>query len=583
MVSLSSYFCLVNAFAFFLPWSIKAFALFPSSVVQNKRRQRVIREPCRQHRTTLTSTTSSSLSSSSSSPVNIEQTRPSGSSRWDSFDYYRHWYPVSWVDDLKPGIPEKMTLFDVDYAVAHDGKGKVMAFVDKCPHRQAALSEGRLTSTGYLQCAYHGWSFAPDTGICVQVPQSEAPRSTLYSPRSCATAIPARLHQDLIWLWPGPPLETYPDPPSIPEMDDPQFKVNKAVRDFPMIDYSLLVTNILDPDHGLFAHQATPFDMYVGSAEHPINVTQEFTDQGGWILQTSVPAVSKMIKRNAMGGLNKNNNNSNNGKDKKSKKNVGSSDPTISATSTFWAPTTVSLCRRNAKGETKFVTAFWVVPTGTGKSRFLSAGVGKMPFQVPRWIQHVTLNAFLDQDTLLVASQQPPLLQEEARQLQAALANPPSGDHKPLHFTARRDLFCYQSPTDKSVALLDQFWDATLARAPNRLRGLMALQQQGALQSTPDRTVVLDRETQHLNICPDSQGFVRNCKRIQFVSWAAAATWILFRHTLPRLFKSRAWPVTGFLVGLAARRLRQCFYYIYDKDKNQKKLATIPKKWKDPQ
>ena len=28
--------------------------------------------------------------------------------------------------------------------------------LDRCPHRAAALSEGRMTSSGDLQCAYHG-------------------------------------------------------------------------------------------------------------------------------------------------------------------------------------------------------------------------------------------------------------------------------------------------------------------------------------------------------------------------------------------------------------------------------------------
>ena len=35
------------------------------------------------------------------------------------------------------------------------GKGPV-AMMDRCPHRAAALSEGRLTSAGNLQCVYHG-------------------------------------------------------------------------------------------------------------------------------------------------------------------------------------------------------------------------------------------------------------------------------------------------------------------------------------------------------------------------------------------------------------------------------------------
>ena len=35
------------------------------------------------------------------------------------------------------------------------GQGPV-AMLDRCPHRAAALSEGRMTAAGNLQCAYHG-------------------------------------------------------------------------------------------------------------------------------------------------------------------------------------------------------------------------------------------------------------------------------------------------------------------------------------------------------------------------------------------------------------------------------------------
>ena len=52
-------------------------------------------------------------------------------------------------------------------------------------------------------------------------------------------------------------MENYPSPPSIPEMDDTtNFRVlSRSVRDFPVVDWTLLVSNILDPDHGLFARE----------------------------------------------------------------------------------------------------------------------------------------------------------------------------------------------------------------------------------------------------------------------------------------------------------------------------------------
>lgn len=47
---------------------------------------------------------------------------------------------------------------------------ETLAYVDRCPHRAAALSEGRMTASGHLQCAYHGWTFGRD-GSCLNIPQ----------------------------------------------------------------------------------------------------------------------------------------------------------------------------------------------------------------------------------------------------------------------------------------------------------------------------------------------------------------------------------------------------------------------------
>ena len=44
-------------------------------------------------------------------------------------------------------------------------------FADRCPHRLAPLSEGRIEPDGNLMCAYHAWKFAGD-GSCVALPQA---------------------------------------------------------------------------------------------------------------------------------------------------------------------------------------------------------------------------------------------------------------------------------------------------------------------------------------------------------------------------------------------------------------------------
>jgi nitrite reductase/ring-hydroxylating ferredoxin subunit len=200
---------------------------------------------------TASSTTSTSSLTSAASVATDAASAPSqrfqqeGPGRWDSFDYLRHWYPVAWQIDLPVGSPTKQTLFDQDYAVVVTPNDEVLAFVDRCPHRSAALSEGRLVSNAkYLQCAYHGWSFDAN-GTCVDIPQSSGSPST-YSPRACAKAVPALVHQGMLWLWPGPD-PPHKMPPTVPELDDPAFKVLRLVRDFPIIDWSILLSNIMDP------------------------------------------------------------------------------------------------------------------------------------------------------------------------------------------------------------------------------------------------------------------------------------------------------------------------------------------------
>jgi len=51
-------------------------------------------------------------------------------------------------------------------------QGEWNVFEDACPHRLAALSEGRIDeNTGNLMCTYHGWTF-DSAGKCTNIPQS---------------------------------------------------------------------------------------------------------------------------------------------------------------------------------------------------------------------------------------------------------------------------------------------------------------------------------------------------------------------------------------------------------------------------
>eukprot|EP00775_Hariotina_reticulata_P012888 gene12888-13014_t len=134
-------------------------------------------------------------------PGDLGMTKPPPASP-AHFDWYKQWYPVAVLDDLNPAMPCAARLLGIDLVVWWDCAGATWrAFQDRCPHRLAPLSEGRIEpSSGHLYCNYHGWQF-DGSGKCSGVPQL-LPGSPLSSRRSCVTSYPTRLAEGLLWVWP---------------------------------------------------------------------------------------------------------------------------------------------------------------------------------------------------------------------------------------------------------------------------------------------------------------------------------------------------------------------------------------------
>jgi phenylpropionate dioxygenase-like ring-hydroxylating dioxygenase large terminal subunit len=86
-------------------------------------------------------------------------------------------------------------LLDRPIVLARMDGQKVVAFEDRCPHRQAPLSKGRLVG-GTLQCPYHGWRFN-GRGELRELPGAP-PGACL--PRIRARTIAAIEHDGLIWV-----------------------------------------------------------------------------------------------------------------------------------------------------------------------------------------------------------------------------------------------------------------------------------------------------------------------------------------------------------------------------------------------
>jgi len=73
-------------------------------------------------------------------------------------DPLRFFHPVIAANRVG-STPVAVTVAARRYVLFRDGLGRIGALVDRCPHRFAPLSAGRVTGEGRLACPYHGWNF----------------------------------------------------------------------------------------------------------------------------------------------------------------------------------------------------------------------------------------------------------------------------------------------------------------------------------------------------------------------------------------------------------------------------------------
>lgn len=143
--------------------------------------------------------------------------------------------------------PLARTVADTPLVLFRDADGAIAALIDRCPHRNYPLSEGKLVG-GAIQCPYHGWRFAPD-GACVEVPGCALSESE--GARLAAAPVEVRELNGavLIRLSPGGP--DLPDLGPWGAEDHDHFWWSQGVWRGRALD---ALENVLDPFHTNFIH-----------------------------------------------------------------------------------------------------------------------------------------------------------------------------------------------------------------------------------------------------------------------------------------------------------------------------------------
>ena len=181
------------------------------------------------------------------------------------------WLALTHASRVKSHKPLRRAVYNTPIVVWRGANGELAAMEDRCPHRRAPLSAGKVVE-GELQCAYHGWTY--DTrGACVRIP-SLGPGAEPGKGIRVRT-YPTLERYGFVWIWWGDAGAA--DPALVPDIPfiDPQKP--KAFETRLQYDCApdLLVENVLDLTHLDFVHGGLLGDPYGGAEEVTCTHTSE--------------------------------------------------------------------------------------------------------------------------------------------------------------------------------------------------------------------------------------------------------------------------------------------------------------------
>ncbi|KAI8620041.1 hypothetical protein BC830DRAFT_1164842 [Chytriomyces sp. MP71] len=211
----------------------------------------------------------------------------------ENTDMRNRWYPFVMGTSLAKGAVQGHHILGDPIVLYRDPEnGEPIALADKCAHRSAPLSVGRMMD-GRLECRYHGWQF-DGSGICTKIPSNaKIPGNAKVRKYPMVEA------ENFLWIWPGDldRVKDVPSPKIYYPKENPDWvpRVGVEVLD---IDASLLCENFLDPAHIPFTHENT-----IGKRSNAtlMSITCEFVDKIALGLGVGISGVVSTPERPDLG------------------------------------------------------------------------------------------------------------------------------------------------------------------------------------------------------------------------------------------------------------------------------------------
>lgn len=159
------------------------------------------------------------------------------------------WYVVGLSKDLPRGKVLRRTVLGEVLAVYRASDGAVAALEDRCLHRAAPLSSGRVEGNR-LRCMYHGWAYEPCGKVC-EVPSAGPYPETIGSRAAKSFSTRERDGYVYVRLDDGRP-ETEPFP--MPHYGERPWRRVRLLNLFPN-DVTNCAENFVDIPHTSFVHE----------------------------------------------------------------------------------------------------------------------------------------------------------------------------------------------------------------------------------------------------------------------------------------------------------------------------------------
>lgn len=163
------------------------------------------------------------------------------------------WYVALETKEVKKGKLVGVTRLGERLVFWRNKRGEIICLRDKCAHRGAALSAGKICGNGdTVQCPFHGLEY-DNSGKCINIPANG--RITPVPEQFKVNSYPTNESHGFIWIWWGDQRESYPPLPMFEDIDE-KFPYKTHTEVWP-VHYSRAIENQLDGVHLPFVHRST--------------------------------------------------------------------------------------------------------------------------------------------------------------------------------------------------------------------------------------------------------------------------------------------------------------------------------------